>query len=157
MSGERILVVDDDEFIRSTLSDYFTGHGYEVVTAIDGEDALRQFAPGEFDCVISDLFMPNIDGLELLQNIKLQDKKVPFLMVTGYPSIDHAVNAMKEGAYDYVTKPFHMDDLRLKVERMLHARKTEDSLKTITNLFWTLIISIPIWLVLGIVLGIVWK
>jgi DNA-binding NtrC family response regulator len=153
----RILVADDDDTIRTTLEDYFTLLGYDVVTAYDGEDALNKFVPGEFDCIISDLMMPRIDGLELLKKVKLQHKKVMFLMMTGYPSIDNAVNAMKHGAYDYVTKPIVMEDLRIKVDRMLNAKRTEDSLKTITNLFWSLIISIPVWLVLGIILGLVWK
>ena len=153
----RILVADDDDTIRTTLEDYFTLLGYDVVTAYDGEDALNKFVPGEFDCIISDLMMPRIDGLELLKKVKLQHKKVMFLMMTGYPSIDNAVDAMKHGAYDYITKPIIMEDLRMKVERMLSAKKTEDSLKTITNLFWSLIISIPVWLILGIILGLVWK
>jgi len=157
MSAGRILVVDDTEIIRTTLDDYFAILGYDVVTASDGEDALNKFVPGEFDCIISDLMMPKVDGLELLKKVKLQDKKVMFLMMTGYPSIDNAVNAMKHGAYDYVTKPIAMEDLRMKVERMLNAKKTQDSLTTITNLFWSLIISVPIWLILGIVLGHVWK
>ena len=157
MRAGRILVVDDTEMIRTTLSEYFAILGYDVVTASDGEDALNKFVPGEFDCIISDLMMPKVDGLELLEKVKLQDKKIMFLMMTGYPSIDNAVNAMKHGAYDYVTKPFAMEDLRMKVERMLNAKKTQDSLKTITNLFWSLIISVPIWLILGIILGYVWK
>jgi DNA-binding NtrC family response regulator len=157
MRGRSMLVVDDDELSRTTLKDYFADVGYDVTTAVDGEDALRQFSPGKFDCVISDLMMPNINGIELLKRIKLQDKNVFFLMVTGYPSIDNAVDAMKEGAYDYVTKPFHMEDIRLKVERMDNAKKTADSLKTFRNLFWGLIISVPVWLILGIVLGLVWK
>jgi DNA-binding NtrC family response regulator len=157
MRAGRILVADDDDTIRTTLEDYFSLLGYDVVTAYDGEDALNKFVPGEFDCIISDLMMPRIDGLELLKKVKLQHKKVMFLMMTGYPSIDNAVNAMKHGAYDYVTKPIVMEDLRMKVDRMLNAKKTEDSLKTITNLFWSLIISIPVWLVLGIILGLVWK
>lgn len=157
MRVRRILAVDDDEAIRLLLNKYLLHFGYDVVTAHDGEDALEKFSHGKFDCVISDLMMPKIDGLDLLKRIKLQDKKVFFLMITGYPSIESAVNAMKQGAYDYVTKPVIMEDLRMKVERMLNAKKTEDSLKTFRNLFWSLIISVPIWLILGIVLGLVWK
>lgn len=157
MSAGRILIVDDDESSRSTLNDYFSGMDYEIVTAQDGEDAIRKFSPGKFDCVISDLVMPNIDGLELLKLIKHQDAKVFFLMITGFPSIDRAVEAIKEGAYDYVTKPFHMEDLRIKVERMLESRKAEKSLKTMTAFFWAVMLSVPVWLFLGIILGIIWK
>jgi DNA-binding NtrC family response regulator len=157
MKVGRILVVEDEESMRSLLSDYFVGFGYDVVTAADGEDALRKFIPGAFDCIISDLFMPKIDGLELLKKIKLLDDKAFFLMITGYPSIERAVNAIREGAYDYVTKPFNLDDVRIKVERILNAKRAAKSLKTLTGLSWGLIISIPIWLILGILLGIVWR
>ncbi|MCX5829800.1 MAG: response regulator [Deltaproteobacteria bacterium] len=157
MNAGRILIVDDDEAIRSALGEYFTSCGHEVVTAIDGADALMKFVPGRFDCVISDLMMPKIDGLELLKRIKMQDSLVYFLMITGFPDTNTAVNAIKEGAYDYVTKPFHMEDIRIKVERILSTRKTKKSLKTMTGLFWALIASIPIWLILGIILGMIWK
>lgn len=157
MDVGRILIVDDDEAIRSALGEYFTSCGHEVVTAGDGEDALKKFVPGGFDCIISDLMMPKIDGLELLKRIKMQDSLVYFLMITGFPDTNTAVNAIKEGAYDYVTKPFHMEDIRIKVERILSTRKTKKSLKTMTGLFWALIASIPLWLVLGIILGVIWK
>ena len=157
MNAGRLLIVDDDEAIRSVLDEYFTSGGYEVVTAGDGEDALKKFVPGGFDCVISDLMMPKIDGLELLKMIRMQDSRVFFLMITGFPDINNAVDAIKEGAYDYVTKPFHLEDIRIKVERILDIRKAHKSLKTMTGLFWALIASIPIWLILGIILGIIWK
>ena len=155
MSVGRILVVDDDESIRLMLKDYFAGFGYDVVAAGDGEDALKKFSPGKFDCVISDLMMPKIDGISLLKKIKSLDKKIFFLMITGYPSIDNAIDAIKEGAYEYITKPFHMEDIRIKVERVLGAKKAAESLKRMTGLFWALIFSAPIWLILGIILGIV--
>ena len=157
MNSCHLLIVDDDEAIRLVLAEFFTNCGYEVVTAGDGEEALKKFVPGGFDCVISDLMMPKIDGLELLKRIRMQDRLVFFLMITGFPDIDSAVNAIKEGAYDYVTKPFHLEDVRIKVERILSIRKTHKSLKTMTGLFWALIASVPIWLILGIILGMVWK
>lgn len=157
MKPGRILVVDDEESTRTTLHDYFTGIGYDVVTAADGEEALKKFVPGTFDCVISDLFMPEIDGIELLKRIRAEDGDVFFLMITGFPGLDSAVNAMKEGAYDYIVKPFHMDDMRLKVERALHVKKTEASLKRVKGLFLSCIILIPVLVSLGIIFGIFWK
>jgi two-component system response regulator PilR (NtrC family) len=157
MNAGRVLLVDDEESVRSVLREYLTEFGYEVTTAEDGQDALKQFKSGTFECVISDMMMPRMDGLELLNMIRVQDKRVPFLMITGYPSIDSAVNAIKEGAYDYITKPFHMDDIRLKLERAIGVRKKEEALQRMTGLFWALIISIPVWLVLGVVLGVIWK
>ena len=157
MSKGRILVVDDDESIRSLLKDYLVTLGYDVTTADDGQDALKKFIPGVFDCVISDLMMPKISGLDLLKKIRIQDKKIFVIMITGYPSIDNAVNAIKEGAYDYLTKPVHLEDIRIKLERALSTRKTEKSLRSMTGLLWGVILSIPVWLILGIVLGFVWK
>lgn len=127
MSAGRILVVDDEESIRSTLNDYFADFDYTVVTASDGEDALKKFVPAGFDCIISDLSMPNINGLELLKQIKRQDDNVPFIMITGYPSGNSAVSAMEEGAYDYMAKPFHMEDIRRKVESAIKTKKTKKS------------------------------
>ncbi len=157
MNLGRILVVDDEESIRLTLSEYFTGIGYDVVTANDGEDALKQFVPGAFDCVISDLFMPTIDGLELLKSIRSKDNEVFFLMITGFPGIDSAISAMKEGAFDYITKPFHMEDIRMKVERALHVKKTEASLKRVKGLFLSFLILMPVLVSLGIIFGIFWQ
>jgi DNA-binding NtrC family response regulator len=156
-SAGRILVVDDQEVIRITLSEYFTSVGYEVIEADDGADALRKFVPGTFDCVISDLSMPEIDGLELLKRIRLLDPDVVFFIITGFPGIDSAVSAMKEGAYDYLTKPFNLEEIQLKVERALNVRKTERSLKKVKSLILTLIILIPVLISLGIIFGIFWK
>jgi DNA-binding NtrC family response regulator len=156
-SEGRILVVDDEESIRSTLSEYFATVGYEVVEAVDGADALKKFVPGKFDCVISDLAMPEIDGIDLLRRIRLLDADVVFLMITGYPGIDSAIGAMKEGAYDYLTKPFHLEDIQLKVERALNIRKTEMSLKKIKGMILTLVILIPVLISMGIIFGIFWK
>jgi DNA-binding NtrC family response regulator len=152
-----ILVVDDEESVRSVLKEYLTSVGYVVVTADSGEDALKKFVPGKFDSVISDLMMPKMDGMELLKQIRQKDAKVVFLMITGYPSIESAIEAMKAGAYDYITKPFKFEDVNIKLDRALYARNLEKSLKKVNGLMWGLIISIPIWLILGIILGLVWR
>lgn len=152
-----ILIVDDEESVRSVLKEYLANVGYVVVTADSGEDALQKFIPGKFDSVISDLMMPKMDGMELLKQIRQKDTNVVFLMITGYPSIESAIEAIKAGAYDYVTKPFKFEDVKIKLERGLYARNLEKSLKNVNGLMWGLIISIPIWLILGIVLGLVWR
>lgn len=157
MIKRNILVVDDNESVRSMLKDYLVSIGYEVETADSGEDALRKFAPGKFDIIISDFIMPKIDGMKLLKQIKKEDKKVVFLMITGYPSFESAIEAIKEGAYDYITKPFNFDDVKIKLERALYARSLEKSLKKVNGVMWGLILSIPIWLILGIVLSFIWK
>lgn len=123
MMTARILIVDDNEQIRELLKDFFQTIGHEVMTAGDGKEALEKFKAYEPDCIISDLKMPDMDGLELLRQIRAQGKKTTFLMITGYPTIETAVEAMKQGAYDYITKPLQLEDVRIKVERALHAQR----------------------------------
>jgi len=157
MEQGRILVVDDEEPVRRLLADFLTQLQYEVVTAADGVEALQKFAGGEFDLVISDRVMPKMDGLTLLQEIKSRDPHVIFLMITGYPSFETAVEAMKVGAYDYVPKPFQLEDVRLRIERALERRRLRKSLQTMRGLVWGLILSIPVWLILGVLFAFFWK
>jgi DNA-binding NtrC family response regulator len=157
MKAGRILVVDDDDSSRATLHDCFADIGYEIVEATNGEEALAEFSPGRFDCVISDLNMPGMDGIALLKRIRLLDAQVAFLIVTGFPGIDSAINAMKEGAYDYLIKPFNLDAIQMKVERAIEARKKDLSLKKVRSMILTLIILIPVLISLGIIFGIFWK
>jgi len=149
----RVMVVDDEENIRDVLSSYLTSLGYGVETANDGEDALKKFKRGSFDLIISDLLMPTIDGLELLKKVRDQDREVIFLMITGYPSIETAVEAIKKGAYDYITKPFHMEDVKIRIERAFEKKNLKERLSTIQGFAWALLFSIPIWLILGIILA----
>jgi DNA-binding NtrC family response regulator len=157
MARKCLLVVDDEETIRDIFREYFGGLGYDVVTAQSGKDAIQKFTPGRFDCVISDLVMPEMDGLDFLHQLRSIDKKIAFLMMTGYPSVESAIDAVKHGAYDYISKPLNLEDVRVKVERALHTRSIEKSLKTVNGLLWAVIVSVPIWLALGILLGMVWK
>jgi DNA-binding NtrC family response regulator len=124
MKAGRMLVVDDSEFIRSLFQDYFKGHGYDVVTANDGMDALAKFTPGGFDCIISDVEMPRLGGIGLLKKVKLLDKRVKFLMMTGAPVKDDEAAAAREGAWGYMSKPLRMETMRSKIETMLQASKT---------------------------------
>jgi CheY-like chemotaxis protein len=157
MAEERILVVDDEEAVRQVFQDYFTILGYQVVTAESGRDALKKFVPGGFDCVLCDLVMPEMNGMDFLKELRTLDEKVAFFMMTGYPSVETALDAIKAGAYDYITKPVNLEDVRFKVERAMRMKGVEKSLKTVNGLLWAVIISIPVWLALGIILGIVWR
>ena len=152
-----ILVVDDDQPIRELLKEFLGRLGYEVTTAANGREALLKLDQCDFDCVVSDHMMPDVDGVELLKRLRAQKKKVPFLMITGYPSVETAVEVMKQGAYDYVTKPLELEDVRIKVERALHTNALEKSLKKVTGIVWAVLISVPIWLILGIIFGKAWK
>jgi two-component system response regulator PilR (NtrC family) len=157
MEKYRLLIVDDDRQIRDMLKQFFEKLGYMVVAAETGEDALEKFIEDEFDCVISDLVMPDMDGLALLKKVKERAPATLFFLITGYGTIENAVQGMKEGAYDFVTKPFQLEDMKIRVERALRSKNLEKSVKKMTGILWALIISIPLWLVLGIVLGFVWK
>lgn len=129
MDTRRILIVDDEESICCMLNEYFTAIGYEVVVAGDGEDAIEKFVPGKFNCVISDLMMPKIDGLELIKRIRILDDDVVFLIITGSPGINNAMNAIKDAGHAYLIKPFRLEDIRLKVEEALNVKRTRISLK----------------------------
>ena len=122
-NNARILVVDDKESFRFITKGYLSDAGYEVTCAINAEEALQELAGIPYDLVVSDLVMPDIDGLELLRRARKLWTQLPFIMVTAYSSVESAVAAMKEGANDYLGKPLHRDELLLVVERILtHAR-----------------------------------
>ncbi|MGO9138337.1 MAG: sigma-54-dependent transcriptional regulator [Syntrophales bacterium] len=149
----RVLVVDDEEAIRELLTDYLHKFGYEVVCAANGQEAMQKYKKGHFDTVLSDLVMSPMDGLELLAEIRKTDPDAIFIMITGHPSIDSAMEAMKSGAKDYITKPFNIDEIRLKIDRVLLERSLKGRLKNVQGLIWALVISIPVWLILGIILA----
>jgi two-component system nitrogen regulation response regulator NtrX len=156
--AERVLVVDDDKGVREALSEYLISLGYTVVTAENGEEALRQYRKGEFDVIMADLIMPNMDGMELLGRIRdTKNDEVIFLMITGHPSIGTAVEAINRGADDYITKPFHLEDVKLRIAKALEKQTLKSRLKTAQGLAWGLMLSIPLWLLLGIILVILFK
>jgi DNA-binding NtrC family response regulator len=154
---KRILIADDDEQIRNLLVDFFQTLGYDAVMATNGAEALENLSRMDIDCIISDLIMPDMDGIELLKQIRLQRKSIPFIIITGYPTVDSAIEAMKEGACDYVSKPLKLNEVRFKVERVLHVKTLERSNRRLTGVAWAFLISIPIWLILGIVFGKLWR
>ncbi len=149
----KILVVDDEEDVRDTLYNVLKSLNYEPYTAASGAEALEVIKNTPIDVVLSDLYMPEMDGIELLKRIRAVDPKMVFLMITAHPTVETAVEAIKKGAYDYLTKPFHIEEVRLKINRALEKKGMAHSLKTANGIIWALLISIPIWLVLGIILA----
>ncbi|MCA9449364.1 MAG: response regulator, partial [Candidatus Omnitrophica bacterium] len=118
----RILIADDEDGIRFAMKETLAEEGYEIEEASDGQEAVDLFGPEKFDLVILDYRMPTLDGLETLKAIRRQDAEVPILFVTAYGSKDLAMEALREGAYDYFTKPFDVDEIRVVVRRALEKR-----------------------------------
>ncbi|MFZ2959132.1 MAG: sigma-54 dependent transcriptional regulator [Candidatus Ozemobacteraceae bacterium] len=112
-----ILVVDDEKSILFSLKAALTKEGYTVKTAGDAPDALKQLEPGAFQVIISDYNMPAMNGMEFLRKVKAIDSEVVFILMTAYGSEKLAIEAMKEGAYDYFSKPFDIDEMRLVVAK----------------------------------------
>ena len=115
----RILIVDDEEHIRRILSLMLSSEGYEVAEAGDGASALELFASEVFDLVILDLRMPDMDGIEVLTRLRAQTPEQTVVMITAYASVETALNAMKQGAFDYIGKPFKEEEILLVVQKAL--------------------------------------
>lgn len=123
MDRKRILVVDDNELFRDSIVETLRRQGFQIEAAQDGPAALCIMAPKKFDLVISDMKMPGMTGIELLEQIKLIDPDVPFLIITAYGAIETAVDAMKKGAYDFIQKSDNLiRELEMTVERALQYR-----------------------------------
>ncbi len=119
MHKKRILVVDDDESLRWVTQAQLQQSGYDVAAAADGASALEQIRNAPPDLVITDLQMPGMTGLELLKAIRAEYPEIIVIMETAFGTVENAVEAMKAGAYDYITKPVNVDELRLIVNRGL--------------------------------------
>ncbi len=116
--NERILVTDDEEIIRDSLSYILKEEGYQVDSAVDGADALEKMAAKEYDLVFTDLKMPKVSGIELLEEISSNKSSTFTIVITAYASIDSAVSALRNGAYDYIVKPLDFDYVLMKVKRL---------------------------------------
>jgi two-component system response regulator PilR (NtrC family) len=121
----RILIVDDEESIREFLEIMLKKEGFEITTAEDGSRAIDLLKKKTFDMIISDLQMPNVSGMELLKHVKEIYPEVVFMMITAFGSTEIAVEAMKLGAYDYLTKPFKLDEVRMNVNNALRSQNLE--------------------------------
>ncbi|MFN8943403.1 MAG: sigma-54-dependent transcriptional regulator, partial [Pseudobdellovibrionaceae bacterium] len=131
MSKARILVVDDEDSIREFLEIMLKKDGYEVTLAEDGLKAKEILSKKSFDMVISDLQMPNMTGIELLKHVKETIPDLVFLMITAFGTAETAVEAMKMGAYDYLTKPFKIDEVRLNIQNALRSKNLEVENRTL--------------------------
>ena len=113
-----ILVVDDDEIVREAISSLLSEEGYSILSAKDGIDAISILRIEEMDLVITDLRMPGADGNEVLKYAVKNDPDIVVVILTAYGTLDTALNSIKDGAYDYLTKPFKIQEIILLVEKV---------------------------------------
>ena len=125
----RILVVDDEMIVREALSNYLREDGYEAVAVETGAEALRKVEGERWNVLFVDLKMPGMDGLEVLREVRKITSDVPVIIITAYATIDSAVQAMKDGAYDYIVKPFDPEAIALVVEKVVeHQRLVQENI-----------------------------
>ena len=114
----KILIAEDEEITVKHLVNTLKSEGYVVTSTLNGIDALAKIESDSFDLLIADIKMPGLTGIELLEKIKENQTEVEVIIITGFGSIGSAVEAMKKGAIEYVTKPFDLDELVLKVNKI---------------------------------------
>ena len=130
-SGFKILIVDDDADLRALLKESIRNWGFVADTAFNGDDALTRIQSEHYDIIISDLMMPGMDGMTLLQRVKEKDKEILFIIITGYATIETAVRAINIGAYDYIAKPFRLDELMVVIRNACERLKLISQNKTL--------------------------
>lgn len=126
MRDARILIVEDDRKMRDALLQIMTREGYNSQEADSGESALAKMKMNSYDVVITDLKLPGIDGMDVLEAIRNSHADTAVIMITAFATVDSAVEAMKKGAEDYIAKPFHLDEIRLVVRKVLEKKKLLD-------------------------------
>jgi len=125
MAG-KIFVVDDEESMCNFMAIMLQKEGYEVETSTDGRQAVDKICNGSYDLVIADMMMPEMTGLDLLTTVKQKNKSQDFIMMTAFASVESAIEAMKRGASDYITKPFKIDEIKLAIEKTISRKQIID-------------------------------
>ena len=132
--SKTVLLADDDGNLRRVLEFQLAEAGYTVLSAADGTEALDLFTNSDTDCVITDLRMPKLSGLELLEKIKVLKPELPVIVITAFGEVETAVAAVKAGAFDYINKPFNRDDILLTLERALNFSQTKNENRRLREL-----------------------
>ena len=123
MPKANILVLDDDPIVRRALTSVLADEGYQVQTAADGAEGLEKARRQEFNLALVDIRLPDVSGMEVLQALKEMAPDVEVLIITAYPGLETAIEAVRLGAYDYVVKPFADGDLLIKIKNALKKRQ----------------------------------
>jgi DNA-binding NtrC family response regulator len=121
-----IMIIDDENIVGKRLQPALEKRGDIVETFIDSREALKRFDEKNFDIVITDIRMDNVDGIEVLEHITAQSKRTKVIMITGYATVEVAREALAKGAFDFIAKPFKPNDLRAIIERAAEELSSED-------------------------------
>jgi len=153
----RILVVDDDKMLTDNLIEFLTKLGYQAFPAYNGKEGFARFEQEDFQVVITDLKMPEMDGMELLEEMKKLDSDVIVIILTGFGTIESAVQAIKGGAYDYITKPLKFEEIELIVDRAMEKHTIFRQMRRFRGMFFFVLFTVPFWILLGVLLISAWK
>ncbi|MFQ6617447.1 MAG: sigma-54-dependent transcriptional regulator [Fidelibacterota bacterium] len=125
----KILVIDDNEQVCTTIKSYIESDKYEIHLAFSGRDGLESLKSREYDLVITDLKMPDVDGFQIIDYIITNQPETLVVIITAYASLDSAIEAIHKGAFDYIVKPFHFDKLELTVEKAIEKKTADERLR----------------------------
>src|SRR6201995_1286584 len=126
-----ILIIDDEKAIRKTLSEILSYEGYKIDEAGDGEEGIRKFRDKEYDVILCDIKMPKMDGIEFLDKAKEMNPDIPIIMISGHGTIETAVEAVKKGAFDYVSKPPDLNRLLITIRNAIDRNSLSKEAKTL--------------------------
>src|SRR5512139_404847 len=135
----KILVIDDEKLIRWTLEQHLVKEGYEVATADTAEKGLELIAKDEPDIILLDNRLPEMTGLEMLEKLKVRERGLMVIMITAYGLVESAVKAMKLGAYDYISKPFNLEEITFVIRKALEAGSLRRQVKQLRGRLVTII------------------
>jgi DNA-binding NtrC family response regulator len=148
MMQASVLIVDDEPLVRQTLSEWMRKKNYHVAEAEGGLQAMEMIRRCDPDIVISDVVMPGMDGIQLLKEAKAIKADIPFLMISGYPSRSSAVDIMRNGASDYLAKPFTPEELARRVSRTLKLKALSKPLAPAKGIMLGAVISGTMWMLI---------
>lgn len=112
----RLLIIEDDSALAALLEEYLSGSNYDVQVINDGSSAIQLLARQHFDVVLSDIMLPGVDGMTILRKVGGDFSRTIVILMTGYSGIDDALSAVKQGAYDFVSKPFQLPEIRIRLD-----------------------------------------
>ncbi len=129
MAIKKVLLVDDEEIILESISQELIDEGFEVATAISGEEAISKISNSNFDLVLTDLIMPGVGGLQVLEGARKNDPNICVIIYTGYGDMTSAIEALRLGADDYLIKPCNIDEIHFRINQCLEKRELQKKVK----------------------------